>query len=42
MSHVTLRQPRYFNALARHSRFRRAAEAPAVSEPALSMQIKET
>src|SRR3981081_3494074 len=38
---VTLRQLRYFNALARHGHFGRAAEACAISEPALSMQIKD-
>jgi LysR family transcriptional regulator, hydrogen peroxide-inducible genes activator len=41
MNHVTLRQLRYFNALARHGHFGRAAEACAISQPAMSMQIKE-
>jgi LysR family hydrogen peroxide-inducible transcriptional activator len=41
MPQVTLKQLRYFNALARHGHFGRAAEACAISQPALSMQIKE-
>lgn len=38
---VTVKQLRYFDALARHLHFGRAAAACAVSQPALSMQIKE-
>ncbi|MBY4592715.1 MULTISPECIES: hydrogen peroxide-inducible genes activator [Rhizobium] len=41
MKNLTLKQLRYFEALARDGRFRRAAEACAISQPALSMQIKE-
>lgn len=41
MQHVTLKQLRYFNALAREQHFGRAAEACSVTQPALSMQIQE-
>lgn len=41
MNALTLKQLRYFEALARHSHFGRAAEASSISQPALSMQIKE-
>jgi len=41
MDKVTLRQLRYFEALARDTHFGRAAEASAVTQPALSVQIKE-
>jgi len=38
---VSLRQLRYFDALTRHRHFGRAAAACAITQPALSMQIKE-
>src|SRR3954454_19672375 len=41
MIHLTMRQLRYFDALARLGHFGRAAEACSISQPALSMQIKE-
>lgn len=41
MINVTLKQFRYFEALARHGHFGRAADTCAISQPALSMQIKE-
>jgi len=41
MTNLTLKQLRYFEALARHGHFGRAADTCAISQPALSMQIKE-
>ena len=41
MANLTLKQLRYFDALARQGHFGRAAEASSISQPALSMQIKE-
>lgn len=41
MDQITLKQLRYFEALARNGHFGRAAEACAISQPALSMQIRE-
>lgn len=41
MKSLTLKQMRYFEALAQHGHFGHAAEASAISQPALSMQIKE-
>ena len=41
MSNLTIRQLRYFEALSRHRHFGRAAEACAISQPALSIQMKE-
>src|SRR5688572_11928130 len=38
---ITLRQLQYFASLARHLHFGRAADACGVSQPALSMQIRE-
>lgn len=38
---ITLRQLRYLTAIARHRHFGRAAEDCAVSQPALSMQLKQ-
>lgn len=39
--HVTLRQLRVFEAVARHLSFSRAAEALHLSQPAVSMQVKQ-
>jgi len=41
MLNLTLKQLRYVEALARHRHFGRAADSCAISQPALSMQIKE-
>ena len=41
MLNITLKQLRYFSALAKHRHFGKAADACAVTQPALSMQIKE-
>ena len=41
MRNVTLKQFRYFDQLARHGHFGRAAEASGISQPALSVQIRE-
>ncbi|WP_128514209.1 hydrogen peroxide-inducible genes activator [Tabrizicola thermarum] len=41
MSKLTLKHLRYFEALARHRHFGRAAEASSISQPALSLQVKE-
>ena len=41
MNNLTLKQLRYFEALARHGHFGQAAAASAISQPALSMQIRE-
>ncbi|KAB2885907.1 MAG: LysR family transcriptional regulator [Albidovulum sp.] len=41
MNNLSMRQLRYFDALARLGHFGRAAEDCAVSQPALSMQIRE-
>jgi LysR family hydrogen peroxide-inducible transcriptional activator len=41
MLNLSLRQLRYFDSLARHRHFGRAAEACAISQPAISEQIKE-
>lgn len=41
MINLTMKQLRYFDALARHGHFGRAAEACSISQPALSVQMKE-
>lgn len=41
MTNVTLKQLRYFDALAREQHFGRAAQSCSVTQPALSMQIQE-
>lgn len=41
MVNLTFKQLRYFEALARHSHFGRAADACSISQPAISVQIKE-
>lgn len=41
MIQISMKHLRYFDSLARHRHFGRAAEASAISQPALSLQIKE-
>jgi len=41
MTNLTLKQLRYFEALVRHGHFGRAADACAVSQPAMSVQIRD-
>ncbi len=41
MNSISMKHLRYFEALAQHGHFRRAAEACAISQPALTAQVKE-
>lgn len=41
MANITLKQMKYFEALVRHGHFGRAAAACSISQPALSVQIRE-
>jgi LysR family hydrogen peroxide-inducible transcriptional activator len=41
MAQITMKHLRYFDALARHRHFGRAAEASSISQPALSLQVRE-
>lgn len=41
MADISMRHLRYFEALAQHAHFGRAAESCAISQPALSLQMKE-
>jgi len=41
MNAITMKHLRYFDALAQHGHFGRASEACAISQPALSLQMKE-
>lgn len=41
MTNISMKHLRYFEALARHGHFGRSADACAISQPALSLQIKE-
>lgn len=41
MTNITIKQLKYFEALAKHSHFGRAAATCSISQPALSVQIKE-
>jgi LysR family hydrogen peroxide-inducible transcriptional activator len=41
MNNISMKHLRYFEALAQHGHFGRAAEACAISQPALSAQVKE-